>query len=326
MPGTEKPSTQPPRPPLPYIGRFAPSPSGPLHFGSLVCALASFLDARARGGKWLVRIEDIDPPREPKGARAGILHCLEAHELHWDGELWLQSSRHDAYRELLVWLEKEALVYRCNCTRRRLQSLGGTYDGYCRNHPPPPGQAAALRLKVADLPATHDSVGSHVAFTDDVQGRQREDLQQTCGDFVIHRKDGLFAYQLAVVADDIAQRMTHVVRGSDLLDTTARQIFLFRLLGQTPPRYSHIPVLVDQHGQKLSKQNHAAPVDSASPGDNLWRACHCLGLRPPATLRRAEPSELLVWATAHWRLDRVPRQMTIPAAACGPAIAKQPGA
>ena len=326
MPGTHTSSTQPPQPPLPYIGRFAPSPSGPLHFGSLVCALASFLDARARCGTWLVRIEDIDPPREPKGAREAILQCLEAHGLHWDGELWLQSGRHEAYRALLAWLEKAELVYRCNCTRRRLQSLAGTYDGYCRNHPPPPGQAAALRLKVADLPATYGSVGSHIAFSDDIQGRQEEDLRQTCGDFVIHRKDGLFAYQLAVVADDIAQQITHVVRGSDLLDTTARQIFLFKLLGQTPPRYSHIPVLVDQQGQKLSKQNHATPVGNASAGDNLWRACRCLGLLPPAALRRAEPSELLAWAGAHWRLDRVPQQMTMPATACEPAIAKQPDA
>ena len=311
MPIADKTSAPPPRPHLPYVGRFAPSPSGPLHFGSLVCALASFLDARAHKGTWLVRIEDIDPPREPEGARAAILHGLEAHGLHWDGELWLQSRRHSTYRALLNRLEQEQLVYHCSCTRQRLQTLGGVYDGYCRKHPPPPRQPAALRLKVAGLPTVYSAASSHIAFTDDIQGRQQEDLQQSCGDFIIHRKDGLFAYQLAVVADDIAQRITHIVRGSDLLDTTARQIFLFHLLGETTPRYSHIPVLVDQHQHKLSKQNQAPPVDNDTAGNNLWQASRCLGLAPPETLRNARPQELLNWATAHWQIDKVPQQMTL---------------
>ncbi len=305
------PRTRPLRVGLPYIGRFAPSPSGPLHFGSLVCALASYLDARARHGKWLVRIEDIDPPREPPGARAAILHCLDAHGLHWDGELVMQSQRHGAYRELLEKLLAEDLCYRCNCTRKRLASLGGVYDGHCRDRPPPPQEAAALRLKVANLPAAYGTVRDDIAFTDDIQGRQREHLAESCGDFVIHRKDGLFAYQLAVVVDDIAQKVTHIVRGIDLLETTARQIYLFRLLGQRTPRFAHIPVLVDADGQKLSKQNHAPAVDIQQPVANLCQALGYLGMTPPADLRSASPAELLGWAVEHWQRDTVPQTASI---------------
>jgi glutamyl-Q tRNA(Asp) synthetase len=304
MPATDRPAES--TAPAPYVGRFAPSPSGRLHLGSLVCALASYLEARSQRGEWLVRMEDIDPPREEPGAQDAILRTLEAHGLHWDREVLRQSTRHQAYRELLAELQNAQLCYRCSCNRRRLQSLAGPYDGHCRRHPPAPDEAAAMRLKVSDLPNGFHCT-SCIHFDDGIHGPCTEDLYNTCGDFVIHRKDGLFAYQLAVVADDIFQGITHIVRGSDLLDTTARQVYLFHLLGEQAPHYSHIPVLVDQQQQKLSKQNRAPAVDDASAGANLWHACHCLGLSPPTALRSASPPALLEWALEHWSLQSVPR-------------------
>lgn len=264
----------------PYIGRFAPSPTGPLHFGSLVCALASYLDAKRHGGQWLLRIEDIDPPREQPGAADAIKRTLEAHGLYWDGEVRYQSQRSDAYWECLNELKKLDLVYPCNCTRARLASLNGPYDGHCRRHPPPAGEACALRLKVIELPEAFRQVNNNIEFRDRICGAQSENIEMISGDFVTHRKDGLFAYQLAVVVDDIDQGVTDVVRGDDLLDTTARQIFLYHILGKTPPSYAHIPVIKDAQGNKLSKQNHAPAVDDSTPVENLQRALTCLGHAP----------------------------------------------
>jgi len=265
--------------PLPYIGRFAPSPTGPLHFGSLVCALASYLDAKHHGGKWLLRIEDIDPPREQPGAADAIKRTLEAHGLYWDGEVRYQSQRSDAYWECLSELKKLDLIYPCNCTRARLASLNGPYDGHCRRHPPTAGEPCALRLKVNDLPERFHRIDNKIKFRDRICGEQSEDIEKISGDFVIHRKDGFFAYQLAVVVDDIDQGITDVVRGDDLLDTTARQIFLYRILGKTPPSYAHIPVIKDEQGNKLSKQNHAPAVDDSEPLSNLNAALGVLGLK-----------------------------------------------
>jgi glutamyl-Q tRNA(Asp) synthetase len=267
----------PPSTPRPYIGRFAPSPTGPLHFGSLVCALASYLDAKHHGGKWLLRIEDIDPPREQPGAAESIKRTLEAHGLYWDGEVRYQSQRSDAYWACLNELKKLDLIYPCNCTRARLASLNGPYDGHCRHHPPAAGEACALRLKVTDLPEAFRHIDNKIEFRDRICGVQSEDIEKISGDFVIHRKDGLFAYQLAVVVDDIDQGITDVVRGDDLLDTTARQIFLYRILGKTPPSYAHIPVIRDEKGNKLSKQNHAPEVDDSEPQKNLKVALRALG-------------------------------------------------
>lgn len=263
-----------------YIGRFAPSPSGPLHFGSLVCALASYLDAKRHGGQWLLRIEDIDPPREQPGAADAIKRTLEAHGLYWDGEVRYQSQRADAYWDCLNTLKKLALVYACSCPRARLASLNGRYDGYCRLHPPAVDEPCALRLKVTDLPEKFRHIRNAIEFVDHVHGAQKEDIAQVSGDFVIHRKDGLFAYQLAVVVDDIDQGITNVVRGSDLLDTTARQIFLYHILGKKPPEYSHIPVVKDEHGNKLSKQNHAEAVDVQQARSNIDKALAFLGYSP----------------------------------------------
>lgn len=263
-----------------YIGRFAPSPSGPLHFGSLVCALASYLDAKRHGGKWLLRIEDIDPPREQPGAADAIKHTLEAHGLYWDGEVRYQSQRADAYWNCLNTLKKLALVYACSCPRARLASLNGRYDGYCRLHPPAVDKPCALRLKVTDLPEKFRHIRNTIEFVDRIQGVQKEDIAQMSGDFVIHRKDGFFAYQLAVVVDDIDQGVTNVVRGNDLLDTTARQIFLYHILGKKPPEYAHIPVVKDEHGNKLSKQNHAEAVDVRQARSNINKALAFLGYSP----------------------------------------------
>lgn len=261
----------------PYIGRFAPSPSGPLHFGSLVCAVASFLHAKQHQGQWLVRIEDIDPPREQAGAADEIRRCLEAHQLFWDGDVLYQSERSEAYQSVLESLTQDKLCYPCNCTRKRLQSLVGFYDGHCLKHLPKPNEPCSLRLKTHDLPPLLSHIKSDILFNDETQGTIKENLASTSGDFVIHRKDGLFAYQLAVVVDDIAQNISHVVRGDDLLDTTARQIYLFELLGHTAPQYNHIPVVLDSNGNKLSKQNHAPSLDYKQAKTNLKNACEYLG-------------------------------------------------
>jgi glutamyl-Q tRNA(Asp) synthetase len=257
-----------------YVGRFAPSPTGPLHFGSLVCALASYLDAKRHNGKWLLRIEDIDPPREQRGAADSIKRTLEAHGLFWDEEVRYQSQRSEAYWACLNELKKLGLLYKCNCTRARLSPLNGRYDGHCRHHPPTTDEPCALRLKVSDLPPEFRHIRNTIEFNDRIQGIQKENVDEVSGDFVIHRKDGFFAYQLAVVVDDVDQGITDIVRGNDL------QIFLYHILGKTPPRYAHIPVVVDDHGNKLSKQNHAPAVDAKQARSNISNALVFLGYSP----------------------------------------------
>lgn len=287
-----------------YTGRFAPSPSGPLHFGSLVCALASYLDARANNGRWLVRIEDIDPPREQPGATDAILACLEHHHLFWDDEVVYQSGRSESYLETLRQLRDRSLSYRCNCTRKRLAELNGIYDSYCLSRGIASSTPAAVRLDVLRSLAEISDLKNPVSFIDGIQGEQLENLL-AAGDYVIHRKDGLFAYQLAVVVDDIWQNITHVVRGADLLDTTARQILLFRLLGRSAPHYSHVPLIVDAQGNKLSKQNRAPAIDNARAGENLYLALRVLGLNPVVELQRAPPEYLIEWAVNQWHPCKV---------------------
>jgi glutamyl-Q tRNA(Asp) synthetase len=239
-----------------YLGRFAPSPSGPLHFGSLVAALASWLDARAARGRWLVRIEDLDAPRTQPGAAEEILRTLDRLGLHWDGAVVYQSQRTERYRNALAHLQDH--TYWCACSRREISdsSLGlaadgaQIYPGTCRSGVAPGKTPRALRLKAAGA----------VTFIDRVQGRQAQVLERDVGDFVLERVDGQFAYQLAVVVDDAAQGITDVVRGADLLDSTPRQIHLQRLLGYATPRYLHVPAAVNAAGEKLSKQTGAAPV------------------------------------------------------------------
>ncbi|MCC5884833.1 MAG: tRNA glutamyl-Q(34) synthetase GluQRS [Gammaproteobacteria bacterium] len=259
----------------PYISRFAPSPSGPLHFGSLLAAVAGWLDARAAGGLWLLRIEDIDPPREPSGAKQWILDALIAHGLHYDGEAMLQSGRDAAYAAALDELAAAGMLFRCTCTRQDLRAHGGVYPGTCRERgmtPLPDGTPHALRVRVPDGDA------ARIRFQDRLRGAFEFDLAAEQGDFIVRRKDGLWAYQLAVVVDDAEQGITDVVRGVDLLDSTPRQIHLQRLLGLPTPRYLHLPILVDERGDKLSKQAGAQGLDLATPRANLARALAWLDL------------------------------------------------
>lgn len=284
-----------------YIGRFAPSPTGPLHFGSLSCALASYLDARHNNGRWLVRIEDIDPPREVPGAADNILHTLEQHGLEWDDKVVWQSARSNVYREAIAQLQQAELIYPCSCTRRELNLVNGIYNGHCRTTPPAATKPLALRLKLYQLPAPFSQLDDTVCFDDLLQGRQTQDLAQEVGDAVIMRKDGLFAYQLAVVIDDIAQGITHVIRGADLLPVTARQIRLFQLCRAASPRYGHIPVALGDNGCKLSKQNHAPALNKHQARENLWRALTFLRQNPPKALGREPPATILAWACNHWQ-------------------------
>ena len=267
-----------------YIGRFAPSPTGPLHFGSLVAALASWLDARAAHGRWLLRIEDLDAPRAQPGAAEGIARTLGALGLHWDGAMMLQSRRSAAYRAALEKLSRH--TYACGCSRREIadSSLGVApdgalvYPGVCRAGLPPGRAARAIRVRTA---------GAYVEFVDRVQGRREEWLERTVGDFILHRADSQFAYQLAVVVDDAGQNVTDVVRGADLLDSTARQIHLQRLLGVPQPRYLHVPAALNAAGEKLSKQSGAQAVDPARGWDALRSALRFLGQREAQSLAQA---------------------------------------
>jgi glutamyl-Q tRNA(Asp) synthetase len=303
-----------PKPSLPqppastrYVGRFAPSPSGPLHFGSLVAAAGSYLDARHHGGHWLLRIEDVDTPRCVPGAAAGILRTLENFGFEWDAAPVWQSARLDAYRAALHSLQAAGHAFPCACTRRELATAplardgSRIYPGTCRQGLPPGREARAWRVRVS---------GS-IDFQDAVQGLQQEDLAREVGDFVVLRADGLFAYQLAVVVDDATAGVTDVVRGADLLESTARQIWLQRLLGLPTPRYAHLPLATNAAGEKLSKQTLARAVDTQPATTALLAALAFLGQNPPAALQRATLAEIWQWAIAHWTLDAVPRRHQI---------------
>ena len=286
-----------------YIGRFAPSPTGPLHFGSLVCALASFLDARHHHGQWLVRIEDIDPPREIPGATHSILNQLESHGLHWDGELLYQSQRSHAYNEALEQLQQTGLLFSCDCNRQRIAELGGIYDGCCRTRQSV--TEAALRLQVPD------AQNGRIVFDDLIMGRYEQNLCCDVGDFVVRRKDGLIAYQLAVVVDDAFQGITDIVRGIDLLDSTPRQLYLQDRLGYNAPRYAHLPVIVDAAGDKLSKQSFAPALELRRSNQQLYQCLTLLGLSPPKNLVTGGVEAILAWGIEHWDIQAVPKLATL---------------
>ncbi|RDE18052.1 tRNA glutamyl-Q(34) synthetase GluQRS [Motiliproteus coralliicola] len=288
-----------------YIGRFAPSPTGSLHFGSLLAALASYLDARSQQGRWLVRMEDLDPPREVPGAADQILHTLETFGFEWDGPVWYQSQRHPDYQQVLEQLIATGAAYGCDCSRSQiLLRKSRVYDGYCRQRQPIESDLPlAIRLCVDD---------ETIVFTDAIQGPQRQQLATEVGDFVIRRRDGLFAYQLAVVIDDAAQGVNQVVRGYDLLSSTARQIHLQQQLELPTPSYAHIPILVNAMGQKLSKQTYASAIDATNPGPSLYQALQLLGQQPPESLRQAQAHEILTWGCEHWQLTQIPRQPHLP--------------
>ncbi|QTT91691.1 tRNA glutamyl-Q(34) synthetase GluQRS [Pseudomonas chlororaphis] len=287
-----------------YIGRFAPTPSGHLHFGSLVAALASYLDARAVGGRWLVRMEDLDPPREEPGAQAAILKALESYGFEWDGEMVRQSDRHAAYTEVLNRLFNQGLAYACTCSRKQLEPYHGIYPGLCRNagH----GQEdAAIRLRVPEL---------EYRFTDRVQGEFRQHLGRDVGDFVIRRRDGLYAYQLAVVLDDAWQGVTDIVRGADLLDSTPRQLYLQELLGLPQPRYLHVPLITQPDGHKLGKSYRSPPLAADQATPLLLRALRALGQKTDSEMVHASPREVLTWGIEHWDALLIPRTLSVPEA------------
>jgi glutamyl-Q tRNA(Asp) synthetase len=284
-----------------YRGRFAPSPTGALHFGSLVTAVASFLDARAAGGEWSVRIEDLDTPRVVPGSADLILRTLESFGFEWDGPVLYQSSRNEAYSAAAERLTAAGLAYPCSCSRSEIQAAqparGGAadelfYPGWCRNGPRAPERGVALRFRAPDAP---------IRFEDLIQGAVCIDLATECGDFVIVRRDGLFAYQLAVVVDDAEQGITHVVRGADLLHSTPRQIAIQRALALAQPTYAHVPLATDQNGIKLSKSAGAGAVDLDNPSLELWRVLRFLRQSPPQELRVTDLATLWEWAKRNWR-------------------------
>jgi glutamyl-Q tRNA(Asp) synthetase len=292
-----------------YRGRFAPTPSGPLHFGSLVAALGSFLDARAHRGEWHLRIDDLDPPRVAPGAIDAILRCLEQLGFEWDGPIVYQSQRTPAYHAALHRLCRQGAVYPCACSRKEIaeDSIAGVegpvYPGTCRRGLPPGRSARALRLLTVD---------ARVAFDDRLLGPQARDLEHEAGDFVLYRADGVFSFQLASAVDDGELGMTDIVRGTDLLQSSARQIYVLRLLSLRAPRYAHLPVAVNARGEKLSKQAGAAALDPREPARVLVPALRFLGQSPPPGLERASTAEVWRWAIAHWQHERVPRVKALP--------------
>ena len=275
-------------------GRFAPSPTGLLHQGSLMAALGSYLFARTTSHKWLIRIEDIDRPREVAGAADAILRTLEACGFEWDGPVARQSMRTDLYEAALRQLLSQGVVYTCYCSRSQLNAdAEGVYPGTCRHRRAEGNLPPALRFRT-------DEAREPVRFIDGIQGPFEQRVDRSVGDFVIRRRDGLFAYQLAVVVDDADQGVTQVVRGADLLDNTPRQILLQRALGLPTPSYAHLPVVVEADGSKLAKSRRAIPVDPARASSHLCEALALLRQGPPDALRRARPAEVLDWARAHW--------------------------
>lgn len=245
-------------------------------------------------------MEDLDPPRESPEAATQILHALEVLNLFWDGEVLYQSSRHTAYHDALEQLQKQGQIFPCTCSRQRLQKNGGIYPGNCRKRqledPDIRTGEYALRCKVTNLT---------LQYKDLIQGKQSQNLDKEVGDFIVKRKDGLYAYQLAVVIDDAFQEVTHIIRGIDLLDSTFRQIYLQGLLGYPQPVYGHIPVIINNQGQKLSKQHHARPLNLAQPSQALYQALVYLQQRPPVELKNNQPSDILLWAVENWQLHKL---------------------
>jgi len=300
-------------------GRFAPSPTGPLHFGSLVAAVGSYLSARAQGGAWLVRMEDLDPPREAQGAADDILRTLEAYGFEWDGGILHQSRRRDAYEAALDALRQQGALYACGCTRKEIADSsvhgieGPVYPGTCRAGLAAGRRARALRVRTDQ---------ALIEFDDRAQGRQCAQLEREFGDFVVRRADGFYAYQLAVVVDDAEQGITEIVRGADLLTSTPRQIHLQHLLGFPTPSYLHVPAALNAQGEKLSKQTRAEPLAHTDPVPVLWQALAFLGQCPPPEWRSATCADFWAAAVARWSEACIPRQsgIVLPESPVGRAI------
>ncbi len=291
----------------PYRGRFAPSPTGPLHFGSLIAAVASYADALHHNGQWLLRIEDVDETRSVAGADQQILSTLERYGFEWDSPIVYQSQRKQHYQAIIQELIERDLAYLCSCTRKEIHASGTPgaegiiYPGTCRNGAVPGKRAVSVRLRTNAFP---------ICFDDRIQGRQCQQLETEVGDFLIRRGDGYTAYQLAVVIDDAQQQITQVVRGSDLLFSTPRQIFLQRLLGYPTPSYAHLPIAVDADGRKLSKQGQAPAVDEKNPLRTLSAAWHFLG-QPAPDSSITQAKTFWGWAKTYWDIKRIPTGIAI---------------
>lgn len=293
-----------------YIGRFAPSPTGPLHFGSLVTAVASYLDARSNQGKWLLRMEDLDKPREVTGAAADILSTLEAYGFEWDDTIMYQSQRNDAYERTLATLKRMQCIYPCTCTRKEIADSseqtgieGAIYPKTCLHQPIKEHHPVAWRIKTPD---------KLIHFKDAVHGDITQNLCKEFGDFVLKRADSQFAYQLAVVVDDAEQGVTNIVRGADLLNSTTRQIYLQQLLGFTRPNYMHIPIVTNTLGQKLSKQTLAAPILVSEASSSLWQALLFLNQNPPESIKHETIGQLWNWAISNWQAELIASKSSIP--------------
>ncbi|MEI8385626.1 MAG: tRNA glutamyl-Q(34) synthetase GluQRS [Nitrosomonadaceae bacterium] len=292
-----------------YRGRFAPSPTGPLHFGSLVAAVGSYLDAKSCQGEWLVRIENLDSVREVTGASQEILNTLESLGMEWDGEVVYQDRHHDTYQSALTLLEQQGLVYPCTCSRKEIADSGisgrdgAVYPGTCRDGLPDPRHSVSIRVRTHDDP---------IEFRDALFGPVQQQLTSATGDFVLRRADGIYAYQLAVVVDDAAQGITHVVRGADLLDSTPRQIYLQHLLGYLTPAYMHLPLVTNTQGEKLSKQTQAAAIDLTQPIRQLVAAIEFLGQSPPATLTKGRLESFWQWSIENWSPQKIPLRSPYP--------------
>ena len=315
-----------------YRGRFAPSPTGPLHFGSLAAAVGSYLDAKHHHGQWLVRIEDLDTPRCVPGAANNILRTLEAFGLHWDGEIIHQSQRTTAYKQALHELQTKAAAYPCCCTRKEIADSalhgidGPVYPGTCRNGIPANRDARAWRVRTDLEPTCHSRAGGNdgaqcisgsIEFDDTLQGHITQHLENEIGDFVVKRADGLFAYQLAVVVDDAFQNISHVVRGADLLHSTPRQIYLQHLLEFATPAYMHLPIAVNAQGEKLSKQTLAPAITNDDVITTLIAVLKFLRQQPPAELRQGNIEEVLGWAVVNWQPERLNCCLQLHTPACG---------
>jgi glutamyl-Q tRNA(Asp) synthetase len=291
-----------------YRGRFAPSPTGTLHFGSLVAAVGSYLEAKSHNGEWLVRIENLDKPREVPSASHKILRTLETLGMEWDHEVIYQDHRKDAYENVLAMLNKHGLTYSCFCTRKEIADSsitgisGKIYAGTCRNSVQNKKRPGAVRIK------TDNNI---IEFEDSLCDLISQRLESDTGDFILRRSDGIYVYQLAVVVDDAAQGVTHIVRGADLLDSTPRQIYLQKLLGYSVPTYMHLPVAVINQGKKLSKQNQAALLDLSDPVKQLIEVVRFLGQEPPTELLENNVSSFWKWAIKNWHPEKIHKKKTI---------------
>ena len=297
--------------PARYRGRFAPSPTGPLHFGSLVAAIASYLQALVNDGEWLLRIENIDPPREVEGATAAIVRSLQAHGFEWHGDILYQHEHDHRFNDVVSMLLERGQAYPCNCTREQVRTsarsgkAGPIYPGTCAARTAPLDAATPVAIRVR-------TSGANLTFTDLLQGHNDCEVEKEIGDFIVRRKDGLIGYNLAVVVDDHDQRITEIVRGADLLDFTPAQIHLQRVLGFETPGYMHVPVVLNRDGKKLSKQTGALALSDSRAARNLVEGLDLLAQQPSANLASASLDDIWDWARHHWRPENLRGMREIP--------------